>query len=526
MRHLPGAAGLLALFALASIAGCGPRMIETGATAFEADAGPADAGAPEAGDGDAGADAGAGTDAALPLDTGVADPRVPPTGTFPYVFKDDDRAPQWARFRAEGLTGDEVLASFPDYMKKFTEKKRTAPSAEREYFERQRKLQAAVRAAGSVPSGAVTARIGLAGDIMWISDSWDTFLDPVLRERMEKDDLWLGNLETPIAASVEVGVTMAGLPVFNSAPGLVRSFRRDDGAPLFAALSFSNNHTLDHGDAAARETLDFLASEGIAAAGGRTAPGSRFVGLEVDGIRLGVYAATWGINDMTLLDSTALEIDVVPGLAPPGARQVDLTEAREVLSEMALGGVDLSILLLHWGHEYEMFPDPVQMVVARELVWAGADIIVGAHSHVPQPAELCFVNGAEAKYAADHPDLEATRADGGCVLAGAPGPPRKALVLYSLGNFATAMSTELCRAGTYCSLEVFRNTDGAVDWLMPRHGFVYNAPEAPPDGTRRTLKLSDYLAANCFADACPAVTQDEIAYLREHLGSDLGLAEE
>jgi poly-gamma-glutamate capsule biosynthesis protein CapA/YwtB (metallophosphatase superfamily) len=509
----------ISLLAFFVAAGCGTRMIETGATAFGGDVEMADAGAANR------ADAGPGFDAALPLDSGVADPRVPPTNGFPYVFEDDDRAPAWARFRAEGLAAEEVLADFETYMKKFSKKKRTAPSAELEYFKRQKTLQATGRAAGSMPSGGAAARVGLAGDIMWISDSWDTFLDPALKKRMAEDDLWLGNLETPIAESVEVAVTMAGLPVFNSAPGLVRSFRRDDGAPLFAALSFSNNHTLDHGDAAAVETLEFLAGEGVTAAGVRTAPGPRFVTLDLNGIRLGIYAATWGMNDMTVLDATNLEIDVIPGFAPPGARQVDLAAAREVLSGMAAEGVDLSILVMHWGHEYEMFPDPVQMVVARELVWAGADIIVGAHSHVPQPVEVCFVNGAEKEYIANHPELPALRADEGCVIAGAPGPPRKALVLYSLGNFATAMSTDLCRTGTYYSLNVFRNAGGPVGWLMPAHGFVYNAPEAPPEGTRRTLKLSDYLAANCFADACPVETLDELTYLRAHLGSDLGLAE-
>ena len=480
----------------------------------------ADVVAPEA------ADAGQKADAALSLDTGVADPRVTPVHAFPYVFEDDDKPPKWARFRAEGKTTDEVTANFLDYMRKYNEKKRTAPSAELAYFERQRALAAVVRENGTVPPGAATARLGLAGDIMWISDAWDTFLDEGLRARMAHEDVWLGNLETPIAASMDVGAGIAGLPVFNSAPGLVRSFRRDDGAPLFLALSLANNHTLDHGDAAALETLDFLAGEKITAAGVRAAPGRRYVAFEVHGIRFGLYAATWGMNDMAALGGTALDIDVIPGLEPAGVAPVDLAEAREVLAEMAAGGVELTILLLHWGHEYEMYPDPVQMVVARELVWAGADIVVGAHAHVPQPAELCFVNGAEAPYTAARPKLPALAAAEGCILTGAPGPPRKALVLYSLGNFATAMNTDLCRVGTYYSLEVFRAADGAVDWRMPAHGLVYNAPEAPPDGKRRTLRLNDYLAASCYTDACPAATRDELAYLRAHLGSDLGLAED
>jgi hypothetical protein len=80
------------------------------------------------------------------------------------------------------------------------------------------------------------------------------------------------------------------------------------------------------------------------------------------------------------------------------------------------------------------------MAVARALARAGADIILGAHAHVAQPAEVLLLNGyGDAANSAD---------DDGCSdedraalaalpaasrLTGALGPPRKALVLYCLG---------------------------------------------------------------------------------------------
>ncbi len=42
----------------------------------------------------------------------------------------------------------------------------------------------------------------------------------------------------------------------------------------------------------------------------------------------------------------------------------------------------------HWGVEYDSSPNPRQKEIGRALVDAGADIIVGHHSHTLQPVEI------------------------------------------------------------------------------------------------------------------------------------------
>ena len=71
------------------------------------------------------------------------------------------------------------------------------------------------------------------------------------------------------------------------------------------------------------------------------------------------------------------------------------------------------------------------MRVARILVAAGADIVLGAHSHTQQPAEVLLVNG----FAGDTGDEQAAleHVPESCRLSGVEGPPRKALVLYGMG---------------------------------------------------------------------------------------------
>jgi poly-gamma-glutamate capsule biosynthesis protein CapA/YwtB (metallophosphatase superfamily) len=74
------------------------------------------------------------------------------------------------------------------------------------------------------------------------------------------------------------------------------------------------------------------------------------------------------------------------------------------------------------------------MAAARVLARAGADIVLGAHAHVAQPAELLLLNGFDGGSGCSAAGRAALAAlPPAARLDGAPGPPRQALVLYSLG---------------------------------------------------------------------------------------------
>jgi poly-gamma-glutamate capsule biosynthesis protein CapA/YwtB (metallophosphatase superfamily) len=84
------------------------------------------------------------------------------------------------------------------------------------------------------------------------------------------------------------------------------------------------------------------------------------------------------------------------------------------------------------------YPTVCQMRVARILVAAGADIVLGAHSHTQQPAEVLLVNG----YVGDTGEEQAAlkHVPECCRLTGVEGPPRKALVLYGMGAHCVLVS--------------------------------------------------------------------------------------
>jgi len=144
------------------------------------------------------------------------------------------------------------------------------------------------------------------------------------------------------------------------------------------------------------------------------------------------------------------------------------------------------------------------MQVARELVCAGADIVVGTHPHVIQPAEVCLVNGYESGGGELPP---------GSLLRSPEGRRRKALILYSLGNFATAMYTLSCRVGLIASVRFHRCSDG-VDWGLAPWRLVVNVPRHGVSGKRRLLFLEDWLHGS--TEVRPEVSR-EIMRLRGHI---------
>ena len=77
---------------------------------------------------------------------------------------------------------------------------------------------------------------------------------------------------------------------------------------------------------------------------------------------------------------------------------------------------DIILLNLHWGLDYELTPAKNQIKVARKLCDKGVDILIGNHPHVLQPIELYQNNRGS-----------------------------KSLIIYSLGNWTTAMRKKCCR---------------------------------------------------------------------------------
>lgn len=184
-------------------------------------------------------------------------------------------------------------------------------------------------------------------------------------------DFTIGNLECPIAT--------VGKPLDNK----IFSFRTDPRVlPLlkgrFDALAIANNHSGDYGKAAFLETLSHLERTGIPYFGGGRNLAAAHAPLWIE--RKGLRIAVLGYNEFKPRSFEA-------GADYPG---IAWSEDSQVLSDIRAAraaGADLVIPFMHWGWEREPDPSPRQRQLARRMIDAGADVVVGGHAHLTQGAE-------------------------------------------------------------------------------------------------------------------------------------------
>ncbi len=142
----------------------------------------------------------------------------------------------------------------------------------------------------------------------------------------------------------------------------------------FDVLSVCTNHMMEHGQAAFEETLELLRSRGIQAIGAvlPELQVSNASVLERGGLRFGF--AGYNLRPQQY------------SLAPPAwpAPSFELI-AGDVAALRARA--DVVVVTLHWGDEFMDQPAPAQVELAHRLVDAGADVILGHHTHSLQGVE-------------------------------------------------------------------------------------------------------------------------------------------
>ena len=220
------------------------------------------------------------------------------------------------------------------------------------------------------PAGPVTLRF--AGDVN-VEGSASALLDrgeQALRPLLSDADVTMVNLETAVT---ERGSRAPKQFTFR-APVRTLDVLSRSGVDV---ASLANNHGMDYGADGLTDTLAAAADSDVAmiGIGGDEASAYAPEIVTVRGQRIAFLAAT------QVLDSSLAEAWTARGSEGGLASAVDsrrlLEEVRRVRAD-----ADTVVVYLHWGQERNPCPLPRQGVLARELVEAGADVIVGGHAHV------------------------------------------------------------------------------------------------------------------------------------------------
>lgn len=180
-------------------------------------------------------------------------------------------------------------------------------------------------------------------------------------------------------ANLECVVSTVGQPggknyTFRAHPRVLPVLRRHlDGVTL------ANNHSGDYGREAFAQMLGLLREHGLAQAGGGMNLRQAHTPWIVE--RKGLRIAILSYNEFM---PRSFEADVdAPGIAWSEDEQVidDIRAARRVHR------ADLVIPFMHWGWENETVANARQRLLARKMIDAGADAVIGGHPHVTQDIE-------------------------------------------------------------------------------------------------------------------------------------------
>ena len=184
-------------------------------------------------------------------------------------------------------------------------------------------------------------------------------------------DIRITNLECVVATQGSAGDKMF---TFRAHPRVIPVLKRH-----FDAVTLANNHSGDFGPEAFAEMLGLLQSAGLAQVGGGMNLRQAHAPLVFE--RKGLRIAVLSYNEFQPRSFEANHN--VPGTAWSEDERVvaDIRAARRVHR------ADLVIPIMHWGWENEPVANARQRQLARRMVRAGADAVIGGHPHVTQDIE-------------------------------------------------------------------------------------------------------------------------------------------
>lgn len=230
--------------------------------------------------------------------------------------------------------------------------------------------------------------LAFAGD-MNFADDWNTMeyyrqqengiydcIDPGLIGMMQAADLTCVNMEFCMSS---VGSPMPGKAYTFRADPSHMDILRELGVDV---VNLANNHVYDYGEEAFVDMLSILEAEEMPYVG---------AGADAQDAQAPCYASIGG-KTIAIVSATRAEKYIMTPEASedsPGVfRCYDTQRVLEVVRE-AKEQADFVIAYIHWGTEYSEVLEEAQTAGARELIDAGADVVLGAHPHCLQGAEFC-----------------------------------------------------------------------------------------------------------------------------------------
>ena len=287
------------------------------------------------------------------------------------------------------------------------------------------------------------ATIRMAGDVIveWemLQDSYNAVMDTydfapylsMIGDTLSSADYTMINIE----ASLKKGkYGYSGYPQFTTPPAILQVLK-NAGCDM---ITMCNNHMLDAYCDGLVESVGLVERAGLDHIGGFVdeEDGASPEIYEINGIRVGFVTYTQTTN--TMEDHCDDRYKYLVHYLKKAKFADDVAKARSA-------GAEVVVAVTHWGEEYKRVPEAATTNYAKQLVAAGADVIIGSHPHMVQPAE--YITATDSS-----------------------GNSRTALCVYSLGNFLSQHVAQYTDAGIVFEFTIQENTDGSFSIVEP--GYV------------------------------------------------------
>ena len=253
--------------------------------------------------------------------------------------------------------------------------------------------------------GALYYRQRMAGN----GYNFDTYYDGT-REYSENADLAYINMET--ICNGDEHYELSSYPLFNGPKEVIDAVYNAG----FDWWSISSNHSLDTGANGLLEQLNTIHEKypDIITTGSHTSLEDKNTPIvkEINGIKVGFLGYTYGLNGLIVPEDTEWLVSMIN----KDQMKIDM----EALSKVS----DIQMVAMHWGVEYSTSISEEQKDLTKYLNELGAEVIIGTHPHVIEPAEI---------YHGENQDT---------------------LVYYSLGNYTSAQDAAPRMVGGMASFTV------------------------------------------------------------------------
>jgi poly-gamma-glutamate synthesis protein (capsule biosynthesis protein) len=221
-------------------------------------------------------------------------------------------------------------------------------------------------------------KIGFTGDFAPVfrieekykSGNWKECFDEVL-PFFKQNDINILDLECPLTLETR-GITKTG-PHIKAYPKTAEILSH-----LYCKLVVtSNNHFKDFGYKGMLDTYDALKSYNVAwfGSGGNITEASKSYVVEIRGVKFTFI--NMAENEWTTTHNEE-----------PGCNPIDYPRALLKIQEARDQGSDFIVVILHGGHEHYPLPSPRMKAQFRFMIDAGADAVVGHHTHIISGFEI------------------------------------------------------------------------------------------------------------------------------------------